>query len=195
MAWRRPAGWLGLAGLIVAAVTAAPAAGQDAVSYQQDASHTGRLTTAALAPPLTQRWSRDLGDYTSYPLIVGERVFVTALESEAAGPVLHALDLGTGEELWSRRLGGDSAALPGYHAGRLLIQDDDGLVRAYDPPPASGCGRRWSATTTTRDRPWVPTAWCSRGTGGRSTRSRDCRAGRSPAMAGHIRGRWSPTVA
>src|SRR5262245_13191628 len=109
MAWRSPARWLALA-LGGALLIAAPAAAQDAVSYQQDFAHSGRLTTAAPAPPLTQRWSVDLGDLLSYPLIVGNRVFVVALETNAYGPALYALDLGTGAELWSRHLGGDVSA-------------------------------------------------------------------------------------
>jgi outer membrane protein assembly factor BamB len=53
--------------------------------------------------------SHDLGANTSYPLIVGGRVFVAALHGSVYGPVLYAFDLATGAELWSRRLGGDAS--------------------------------------------------------------------------------------
>jgi outer membrane protein assembly factor BamB len=52
-------------------------------------------------------------------------VFVTALATDAYGPLLYALDPATGAELWSRRLGGDAIAVPGYHAGGLWIRSFD----------------------------------------------------------------------
>ena len=151
MAWRHPARWLGLAAVL--AIAACPtASAQDATSYQQNHAHTGRLDASSPAPPLTPRWSHDLGAHTSYPLIVGGRVFVAGLDGVVYGPVLYAFDLATGAELWSRRLGGEAAATLSYHAGLVLVQDDLGVLRAYDPATGE---RRW-ATFTGGDYQWYP---------------------------------------
>jgi len=64
------------------------------------------LATGARALPLAQRRLRDFGTRVSYPLIVGNRGFVTALENDACRPLLYALDLTTGAEPSSRPLGG-----------------------------------------------------------------------------------------
>jgi outer membrane protein assembly factor BamB len=150
MAWRRPARWLALA-TVVTAASAPAASAQDATSFQQDHAHTGRLDASSPAPPLVQRWSHDLGANTSYPLIVDRRVFVAALHGSVYGPVLYAFDLATGAELWSRRQGGASMAMS-YHAGLVLVQDDIGVLRAYDP----ATGRRRWATVTGGDYQWYP---------------------------------------
>src|SRR5579862_4843550 len=64
-----------------AAPATATAAGDEAVAYQIDATHDGNLTSTSIVPPLTQKWSRDLGGLMSYPIITGGRVFVTARSS------------------------------------------------------------------------------------------------------------------
>ena len=46
------------------------------MAYQIDATHSGAQYDS-VTPPLTQRWSRDLGGQISYPLIAGGRIFVT----------------------------------------------------------------------------------------------------------------------
>ena len=90
-----------LAVLVLAGLAAAPAASaaEPAVAERMDPAHSG--SAAAPAPPLSQRWTRELEPEEnshpeiSYPLVVGERVFVVAARR------LQALSAQTGEELWS----------------------------------------------------------------------------------------------
>ena len=112
---------LGLCGDADAAVTGS-------VTYQADAARSGFVDDPALRPPLKRAWSRRLGEFASAPLVVGDRVFVTATGDGRS--VLYALDRGTGETLWQRsHLGGDAS----YDAGRLFVSAGAGLVQALDP--------------------------------------------------------------
>src|SRR6185437_12398476 len=70
-----------------------------AVAYQIDAAHTGAQFDT-ITPPLTERWSRDLGGQISYPLIAGGRIFVTVANQNSYGTKLYALDEANGATLW-----------------------------------------------------------------------------------------------
>ncbi|MFI0898334.1 PQQ-binding-like beta-propeller repeat protein [Streptomyces sp. NPDC020983] len=132
-----------------AAVLVTPAGAQSAqtaasTTYQINARHNGSLVDAALpAPPLNQKWSRDLGGDVSYPIVAGGRVFATSGSPSGNGTFLHALDAKTGEDLWAPvDLGGTYrwSALA-YGGGRLYAQNPDGVLTAFDP--ATGA-RDWS---------------------------------------------------
>jgi outer membrane protein assembly factor BamB len=104
-----------------------------AVAYQIDAAHTGaQLDT--ITPPLTQRWSRDLGGQISYPLIVGGRIFVTVANPASYGTKLYALDEANGATLWGPvDLGGTYGwSNAAYESGRVFVVNYDGLLRAFD---------------------------------------------------------------
>jgi outer membrane protein assembly factor BamB len=112
------------------------------VAYQIDATHSGAQFDT-IVPPLTQRWSRDLGGQISYPLIAGGRIFVTVANQNTNGTKLYALDEANGATLWGPvDLGGSffwsNAA---YDAGRVFALNFDGVLRAFDA--ASG-GLLWS---------------------------------------------------
>lgn len=103
------------------------------VAYQIDATHSGAQFDTVV-PPLTQRWSRDLGGQISYPLIAGGRIFVTVANQSSYGTKLYALDEANGATLWGPvDLGGSffwsNAA---YDAGRVFALNFDGLLRAFD---------------------------------------------------------------
>lgn len=106
----------------------------EAVAYQIDVAHTGSQSNEALTPPLTQRWSVDLGGAVSYPLIAGGRVFVTVGHGGFHGTDLYALDQATGAVVWGPTdLGGmlrwSGAA---YDAGKVFAVNFEGLLRAFD---------------------------------------------------------------
>jgi outer membrane protein assembly factor BamB/subtilisin family serine protease len=46
---------------------------------------------------------------------------------------IFVLDAGTGELVWEQRLDANVVSSPAYAGGRLLVADEDGLVRAYHP--------------------------------------------------------------
>lgn len=105
-------------------------------TYQINARHDGSLADSAVgAPPLSQKWSRDLGGSVSYPVVAGGRVFVTVASPDGYGTVLHAVDAATGEDAWEPvDLGGTYwwSALA-YGGGRLYAQNYDGVLSAFNP--------------------------------------------------------------
>ena len=112
--------------------TPPPTAGT-AVAYQIDATHSGAQFDS-VTPPLTQRWSRDLGGQISYPLIAGGRIFVTVANQSVYGTKLYALDEANGATLWGPvDLGGTYGwSNAAYEAGRVFAVNYDGLLRAFD---------------------------------------------------------------
>ena len=104
--------------------TPPPTGPGQAVTYQIDAAHTGSQFDT-LSPPLIQRWSRNLGSFTSYPLIAGGKVFVTA------GTLLYALDAATGATVWGPIDLGTSPSIA-YESGRVFGVNREGLLRAFD---------------------------------------------------------------
>ena len=104
-----------------------------AVAYQIDAAHTGAQFDS-VTPPLTQRWSRNLGGQISYPLIAGGRIFVTVTNPSTTGTTLYALDEANGASVWGPiDLGGSRAwSNAAYDAGRVFAVNHDGLLRAFD---------------------------------------------------------------
>jgi outer membrane protein assembly factor BamB len=113
--------------------TPTPSGPSQAVTYQINPAHTG-LQHDSTVPPLAQRWSRNMGQTVSYPLIAGGRVFVTTVTG------LHALDATNGATLWSTGDIGTSPAAA-YDAGRVFVINYNGLLRAFD---ASTGALAWS---------------------------------------------------
>jgi outer membrane protein assembly factor BamB len=115
-------------------------------AYQVDARHDGSLVdTAAGAPPLRQKWSRDLGGDVSYPIVVGGRVFATAVSPSGHRTTLYAVNARTGTNAWTPvDLGGTRpwSALA-YGDGRLYALTYDGVLTAFNP--ATGA-KFWSVT-------------------------------------------------
>ena len=104
-----------------------------AVAYQIDATHSGAQFDS-VTPPLTQRWSRDLGGQISYPLIAGGRIFVTVTNPNTTGTTLYALDETNGASLWGPiDLGGSRHwSNAAYDNGRVFVVNHDGVLRAFD---------------------------------------------------------------
>lgn len=107
--------------------TPTPSGPGQAVAYQIDPAHTGSQADS-VSPPLTQRWSRDLGSSVSYPLIAGGKVFVTT------GAGLYALDAANGATVWGPvALGGMfPSSVSAYEAGHVFAVNANGLLRAFD---------------------------------------------------------------
>lgn len=108
--------------------TAVADTGGQAVAYQVDAAHDGYQPNPGLTLPLTGRWTVTLPATVSYPVVVGNVIYVTA------GANLYAIDLGSGATLWQKSLGGTYGALgPAYDGGRLFVANTSGDVSALDP--------------------------------------------------------------
>ena len=103
-----------------------------ATAYQIDPAHTGAAADA-VAPVPSRAWSRDLGGSTSYPLIVGGRVYVTVANTSSYGTRLFALNASDGATAWTADLPGTYywSAIT-YDAGRIFAVNYDGVMTAYD---------------------------------------------------------------
>ncbi len=120
---------------LVAFLAIGPAAlAQDAVAYQINPAHDGHTVfPGGFKPPLKRRWTRDLGDLVSYPVIANGLVFVTVANAiYDKGTHLYALDLATGETVWHKLLG-DSYywSNAAYDNGRLYVINFSGILQAF----------------------------------------------------------------
>ena len=104
--------------------TPPPSGPSQAVTYQINATHTGSQFDA-VSPPLTQRWSRNLGSQVSYPLIAGGKVFVVS------GTSLYALNGTNGATVWGPIQLGTYPSIA-YDSGRVITINRDGFLRAFD---------------------------------------------------------------
>ena len=113
------------------------ASAQQARNFQINETHTGSTSVDHLIPPLKVRWTVNLGQGISYPLIADGRVFVSS------GTMLLALDATNGAVLWSFGLGGSSQWSGScYENGRVFALNGSGLLRAFDAATGSVI---WSA--------------------------------------------------
>lgn len=117
----------------------------DATNYQVNAVHTGVATGPALSNKMHRLWFKDFGANTSYPLVVGNRVFVAARpKTEPDDPTsslaVFAFDKRTGRRLWTSSSLGHGTATLAYGNGKLVALADNSAgngepttVRALSP--------------------------------------------------------------
>jgi outer membrane protein assembly factor BamB len=123
---------------LVAGLMTVPAlgdAGSQSVAYQLDPAHDGYASGESLAPPLTKAWSRTLTGRISYPLVVGNRVYVSA--AAGSGTNVYALNRTNGSILWEHSIGGTYpwsgiAYDASGGSGRIFVVNSDGLLTALD---------------------------------------------------------------
>ena len=115
-----------------------------AVAYQVNPAHDGNMQAAAPVGPLAQKWSVDLGDTVSYPLIARGKVFATVSNPTGYGTTLHALNATDGTEAWTPVDLGGTYWWSGiaYDDGRLFAVNFDGVVRAFDAGTGQQLWRR-----------------------------------------------------
>jgi outer membrane protein assembly factor BamB len=63
----------------------------------------------------------------SCPTVIDDAVFIATKEG-----VLHAVDVGTGKELWNKELGGGVIGSSAYGNGTLVVNCEDGLLYAFE---------------------------------------------------------------
>jgi outer membrane protein assembly factor BamB len=103
------------------------------VAYQVDPVHDGDQPNESLPNDIVQKWSENFPDAVSYPLIVGDRVFVTASNGGGTGySGLYAYDASDGQLLWGPvDLQGTSEGIA-YDEGLVFNIDWSGTLTAYD---------------------------------------------------------------
>lgn len=121
------------ASLALTATGALASPGNDAVTYLVNPAHSNVMYTPNLAPPLTKKWTVDLGSTVSYPLIAQGDVYVVA------GANLYALNAATGQTAWGPIpiTGTYSEGYIAYDAGKVFAVNFDGLLNAYDAATGS----------------------------------------------------------
>jgi hypothetical protein len=120
-----PAG--GRAQVTANAQPSAPVASRS-VAYQINPRHTGATDAPEIKPPLHVKWSVNLNNTVSYPLIAEGKVFVLAGQGENGNVSLYALDAQTGGTIWGPILipqefynGWGAAA---YENGKIFVIPD-----------------------------------------------------------------------
>lgn len=101
--------------------------------------------------PANPAWSVTLGQYTSYPLIVGGKVYVvTSIGPNNYGVYLYAFDGATGATVWGpvTVAGTYVQSNLAYDGGKIFATNFDGAVTAFDA--ASGA-QLWSAAPAGTD--------------------------------------------
>ena len=124
-----------LVAVVLALAAPASAVTPSSVTLRGDATHDNRVTEAP-EPTLGLRWTAQLGDDVSYPVVAEGRVFVTVrpANTEAYGTELVALDLATGAVAWRLPVAGTYywSALA-YGDGRLYLVNFNGQLTALAP--------------------------------------------------------------
>ncbi len=97
------------------------------VTYQINPAHTGAIHIKGLIPPLSVKWSVDLGAPVSYPLVAGGRIFVIAGPDASGNVNLYALNAQTGATDWGPVLIPEGAywwAAAAYDNGAIFVVPD-----------------------------------------------------------------------
>jgi outer membrane protein assembly factor BamB len=119
---------------------AAAGAADTSLTYQINEAHDGAVSLgSAFAPPLMVAWKQTFNnDLTandkviSFPVVAGGMVFVTVWLNGPGGTKLYALDLGTGQIVWSQKINGRTYyANATYSAGKVFVINSDGLLQAF----------------------------------------------------------------
>jgi outer membrane protein assembly factor BamB len=118
--------------------------GMDWPTYRHDARRSG-ATSAEVSPKLRVKWSVDLGDRLTQPVVADGQVLVAATDTHT----VHALDLKTGERRWSYTAGGRIDSAPTLYGGLALFGSADGRVTCLR---ASDGERVWTFLAAPEDR-------------------------------------------
>ena len=92
-------------------------------AYRHDAARSGAASTS-LPGALRKRWSADIGGRLTQAVVAGGRAFVASVDTHT----LHALDTGTGREVWRYMAGGRVDSAPTVYRGRVIFGSADGRI-------------------------------------------------------------------
>ncbi len=102
----------------------------ESTAYHVSSAHDGFVTGGTERPPLSPRWSADLGGDLSYPLVTGGRVFVTGTPDGESSTSLFALDAATGQPAWGPTEVGSSVGITAGD-GLVYVLTSNGFVEAF----------------------------------------------------------------
>ncbi len=95
-------------------------------AYRQNARRSGSVDTRVPAD-LNNLWSVKIGGQLTQPVVAGGNVFVVQKETAT----VHALDLESGERIWSQTVSGSIDFPPTVHNGNVFIGSRDGFVYSF----------------------------------------------------------------
>lgn len=98
---------------------------EDAVAFQVTPTHTGAIDGPTLKLPLSLKWTANVGQNSTYPVIVGGRVY-----AGGNGNFLYALYARTGKTAWSKASPSLGVA---YDRGRIFTLSPGGAMAALNP--------------------------------------------------------------
>lgn len=114
-------------------------------TYRHDMARTGR-TKAAVSATLKSAWQSQVGPRLTSPVVAGGKVFVASVDTHT----VHALDAGSGKELWTFTAGGRVDSPPTIYKGRVLFGSADGYVYCLDASDGVAAWRFRAAPTDQR---------------------------------------------
>jgi outer membrane protein assembly factor BamB len=101
----------------------APNSQNDWPTFRGDATRSGR-TRIPVSTDLEKQWQTTLKGKISQPVIAGDKVFVTSVNTH----MLHALNVNTGRPVWRFSAGGRIDSPPTIDNGRVIFGSADGYV-------------------------------------------------------------------
>ena len=109
----------------------------DFTTFLANPAHTDAVEDPALVAPLRRLWTAPVGQPVSYPLVVGDLVYVTASSTQTAHARILAFQRATGAPAWSADLGTADTGYLVYEGGRVFETDTEttmggGMLRAFD---------------------------------------------------------------
>ena len=112
--------------LILLSMLIMPAFAADWSMFKNDVSHSG-YTNDAVNPPLTLKWTKNLGFETdSSPVIVNDVLFIGSTYG------VFALDAKTGKEIWRFQTESFVSSVPAVSNGVIYIDDENKKFYAID---------------------------------------------------------------
>ena len=116
------------------------ASAHDVPTYRGDAARTGQMPGPGPSGHPRVVWQFQAGAaIDSSPVVLGGLVVVASSDG-----VVHALELASGTQRWSKDLGSEVHGTPVCAAGSVIVGDNAGVLHALDP--ASGA-ERWTFPT------------------------------------------------
>jgi len=100
-----------------------PVSSSEFTNFLANPAHTNFIEDEALVPPLRQLWRVSLGQTLSYPLLVGDFIYVTVNATDTLPTRLLAFDRVTGASAWSADLGEATFGDLAYEDGRVFEVD------------------------------------------------------------------------